>query len=222
MKWSHSIGRTATCLDYTIEGWSVPMKFPPGEGWYYGGATEFAGLAVERITGQNLDEYMRETVFKPLGMEDTTFYRESMTDKVAARTAPCMMRNPETGGLAETDWVVPVQPELLSLGSGLYMTAKDHAKALQSLLRSLAGGGGGLLKTGTVQEMFRPQLSESQRGVLKAVTDMFHDNMVPEFPRGMPLDHGISGIINLEDCPGKRKKGSMMWQGMANGHWVST
>ncbi|KXX74076.1 Acyltransferase LovD [Madurella mycetomatis] len=201
MKWSQAVGRTATCLDYTLEGWSVPMKFPPGEGWYYGGATEFAGVALERITGMKLSEYMSEHVFKPLGMEDTTFYRESMAIKVADRTSPCTMRDPETGALSAMPWIIPADPELLSLGSGLYMTASDHAKK------------------STVDEMFRPQLSDSQRAVLKRVTDTFHDAMVPEFPPGMPLDHGISGIINLEDTPGKRRKGSMMWQGMANGHW---
>lgn len=213
------MGRTARCLDYTLEGWCVPMKFPPGEGWYYGGATEFAGVAVERITGMKLSEYMAEHVFKPLGMEDTTFYRESMAGRVAGRTSPCTMRNPETGALSAVPWAVPADPPLLSLGSGLYMTAADHVKVLQNLLKSSAGEDA-LLQKSTVDEMFRPQLNDSQRAVLKMVTDSFHGAMVPEFPLGMPLDHGISGIINLEDTPGKRRKGSMMWQGMANGHWV--
>lgn len=220
MKWSRAVGRTATCLDYTVEGWSVPMRFPPGEGWYYGGATEFAGLALERITGKKLSDYMSEAVFEPLGMADTTFYRGSLASKLSGRTAPLTMRNPETGALFPSPWVVPDDPALLSLGSGLYMTAADHAKVLQSLLKSSAGESG-LLQKSTVDEMFRPQLTDSQRAVLKMVTDTFREAMIPEFPAGMPLDHGISGIINLEDTPGKRQKGSMMWQGMANGHWVS-
>jgi len=204
-------------MDYTLEGWSVPLKFAPGEGWYYGGATEFAGVAVERLAGKNLEEVMGEEVFDKLGMRDTTFFREG--DRFKGRVAGCVMRGAE-GGLSEVPVPVPVEPELLSLGSGLYATAGDHAKLLQSLLRSSAGEEG-LLRKETVDEMFRPQLNESQRAVLKAITDVFHDAMVPEFPKGMPLDHGISGIINTEDVPGKRKKGSMMWQGMANGHWVS-
>jgi CubicO group peptidase (beta-lactamase class C family) len=217
MKWSASVGRTATCLDYTIEGWSVPLKFAPGEGWYYGGATEFAGIAVERITGKKLDAVMDEEVFKKLGMEKSTFYRDG--EGFRGQVASCLMRGAD-GGLSEVPVPVPAEPELLSLGSGLYMTAADHAKALQSLLRSSAGEGG-LVSKETVDEMFRPQLNEPQRAVLKAITDMFHDRMVPEFPEEMPLDHGISGIINLEDVPGKRRRGSMMWHGMTNGHWVS-
>jgi len=217
MKWSASVGRTATCLDYTLEGWSVPLKYAPGEGWYYGGATEFAGAAVERIMAKKLDAVMDDEVFKKLGMQNTSFYRDREGFK--GRVAGCLMRGAD-GGLAEVPVPVPAEPELLSLGSGLYMTAGDHAKALQSLLKS-GTGEGGLLRKETVDEMLRPQLNDPQRAVLKTITDMFHDGMVSEFPQGMPLDHGISGIINLDDVPGKRRKGSMMWHGMANGHWVS-
>jgi CubicO group peptidase (beta-lactamase class C family) len=219
MKWSHAVGRKSSCMDYTIDGWCVPLRFPPGEGWYYGGATELAGVAVERISGMNLSDYMAESVYKPLDMRDTTFYRQSLEERAADRAAACCSRDPETGVIHIIPTPVPADPPLLSLGSGLYMTAADHIKALQSLLRSGAGDGG-LLSKETVDEMFRPQLKDSQRAVLKMVTDMFHNSMVPEFPAGMPLDHGISGIINLEDTPGKRRKGSMMWHGMANGRWV--
>jgi CubicO group peptidase (beta-lactamase class C family) len=217
MRWSNAIGRKASCLDYTLEGWSVPLKFTPGEGWYYGGATEFAGVAVERIMEKKLDEVMDKELFEKLGMRNTTFYRDR--DGFKGRVAGCLMRNAD-GTFTETPVPVPTEPELLSLGSGLYMTVEDHAKLLQDLLKSTAGEAGTLRKE-TVDEMFRPQLNDSQRAVLKAITDMFHDAMVPEFPQGMPLDHGISGIINLEDVPGKRKRGSMMWHGMANGKWVS-
>ncbi|KAK0640658.1 beta-lactamase [Cercophora newfieldiana] len=220
MKWSNFVGRKATCLDYTLEGWTVPLKFPPGEGWYYGGGTEFAGVAIERITKQRLDQVMEEEVFEKLGMRHTTFYRQEYPPDFTGW--PRVQENPlmrgADGALTEVPIPVPAVPKLLSLGSGLYMTAEDHAKVLRDLLKSSAGEGG-MLKKETVDEMFRPQLKESQRAVLKAITDMFHDNMVPEFPKDMPLDHGISGIINLEDVPGKRKKGSMMWHGMTNGKW---
>ncbi len=197
----------------------MPLKFAPGQGWFYGGAVDWAGQALERITGVQLSDYMSEHVFAPLGMGDTTFYRESLAARVAGRTAPCTFRNAETGALAVVPTPVPGEPPVISGGAGLYTTAADYAKVLQDLLRSSAGHGG-LLHKDTVDEMFRPQLSEGQRQVLKTATDMFHDGMVPEFAPGMPLDHGISGILNLEDASGKRRKGSMMWEGMCNSHWV--
>jgi len=180
---------------------------------------DWAGQVLERVTGVQLNDYMAEHIFQPLCMDDTTFLRETLASRVAGRTAPCTMRDTETGTLTVVPTPVPAIPPVISGGAGLYMTAADHAKFLQSLLQSSAGSGG-LLQKDTVDEMFRPQLTEPQRQMLEARAHASHDAMVPEFAPGMPLDHGISGIINLEDSPGKRRRGSMMWLGMCNSHWV--
>ena len=36
-----------------------------------------------------------------------------------------------------------------------------------------------------------------------------------------PLDHGLAGMINLEDMEGRTRAGSVMWLGCAGSHWVS-
>lgn len=220
LRWSHSIGRTITNLEYSLEGWNTPLKFTPGQGWYYGSAMDWAGQVVEKVTGQKLGDYMAESLFKPLGMSDTTFHRDSLPH-VKERHVPCAYRIPGTGELHSGVYPIPTDPPVDSGGAGLYTTAADHAKVLQALLRASAGEEGALLKRETVDEMFRPQLTDIQKTWLKFLTGMFHEGMAPDFEPGMPLDHGISGVINLEDEPGKRRKGSMMWAGMCNGHWVS-
>src|SRR5262249_17894261 len=46
-----------------------PLKFEPGKGWAYSNAGMIvAGLIVERVSGQNYYDYVREHVFKPAGM----------------------------------------------------------------------------------------------------------------------------------------------------------
>lgn len=217
-RWSKAVGRTCTNLDYSLDGWFTPLKFAPGEGWDYGSAIDWAGQALERITDQKLGEYMSDHIFKPLAIEDTTFRRESLP-RTEGRRVQCSYYNASTGELTTGPHPVPANPPVDSGGAGLYTTAADYGKVLQGLLRASASGG--LLKKETVDEMFRPQLSEIQNQMLKSVTDMFHDGMVPDFPYRLPVQHGIGGIINLEDVPGKRCKGSMMWSGMANSRWVS-
>jgi CubicO group peptidase (beta-lactamase class C family) len=219
IRWSKAVGRTCTNLGYTLDGWFTPLKFAPGEGWYYGSAVDWAGQVLEKITGKSLGEYMAENIFKPLSMEDTTFYRESLPH-TEGRQVECSYRDAETGELSAVPHPVPANPPINSGGAGLYTTALDHAKVLQALLKASVSGG--IVRKETVDEMFRPQLSEVQHGMLKYLTDMFHDGMVPDFPPGTSIQHGINGIINLEDVPGKRRKGSMMWLGMANSHWVSS
>lgn len=205
----------------TLASWETPLKFPPGRGWYYGSALDWAGQVVEAVSGRTLGNYMKENLFGPLGMGDSTFRRDALP-RVRDRTVPSSRRDADTGELLAGDDPFPPlrDGDIESGGAGLYTTAADYAKLLQALLRSLGGAEEGtLLKRKTVEEMLRPQLTGEQRRWLGFLTDLFHDGMVPDFERGMPLDHGISGVINMEDEPGKRRKGSLMWGGLCNGHW---
>jgi CubicO group peptidase (beta-lactamase class C family) len=56
-----------------LEALKVPMIADPGEKWEYGINIDWAGKAVERVSGLSLDGYMRERIFTPLGMKDTGF-----------------------------------------------------------------------------------------------------------------------------------------------------
>lgn len=203
--------------------WETPLKFAPGGGWYYGTAVDWTGQVVEAVSGRGLGAYMAENLFKPLGMGDSTFRRDALLPRVGGRTVPSSRRDAETGELAAGEDPFPALAEgdVESGGAGLYTTAADYARLLQALLGSLAGGDGegALLKRATVGEMVRPQLTDEQGRWLKFLTDLFHDGFVPDFERGMPLDHGISGVVNMADEPGKRRKGSMMWAGLCNGRW---
>ena len=51
----------------------TPLAFDPGARWEYGINIDFAGKAVEAVSGQNLAVYLREHLFQPLGMKDTGF-----------------------------------------------------------------------------------------------------------------------------------------------------
>lgn len=218
-RWAKHAGRNEDDLKDNIERWNVPLKFAPGQGWYYGVGCDWAGQVVEKITKQTLGEFMAENLFKPLGMNDTTFHPESLAH-IQDRLVPTARRDPETHDLTSGDRPSVTKGSADSGGAGLYTTAADFAKLLQSFLKALAGEET-VLKHSAVEEMFKPQLTDAQRRELNFLADLFHDGLAPDFEANMPLDHGINGAINLEDASGKRKKGSMMWAGMSNGHWVS-
>jgi CubicO group peptidase (beta-lactamase class C family) len=49
-----------------------PLKFEPGKGWAYSNAGMIvAGLIVERVSGQNYYDYVREHIYKIAGMKDS-------------------------------------------------------------------------------------------------------------------------------------------------------
>ena len=96
-----------------------PLVFHPGRHWLYSVSTDICGRLVEIISGQRFDDYLRETIFEPLGMTDTAFM---VPDQKAGRFAACYRRtaskklalvdDPQHSGYRQ-------QPSFLSGGGGL-------------------------------------------------------------------------------------------------------
>ncbi|KAM4066836.1 beta-lactamase [Hirsutella rhossiliensis] len=214
VKWSKKVGRAANNLEWSRQGFFTPLKFEPGDGWYYGTALDWAGFVLEQVTGQGLGQYMQQHVLDPLGLHDTGFWPERLP-QTKPRTVAFSYRDLATSTLRPGKQLPPVEHQVESGGAGLFTTADDYARFLHGLLQ------GKLLSEATMREMFTPQLNEKQSNMLEFVC--YHlgvqDGFAPEFPAGLALNHGIGGVINTEDVPGKRRKGSMMWSGMCNSHW---
>src|SRR5258708_4822523 len=51
----------------------APLGFDPGARWEYGINIDIAGRMVEVASGQNLETYFHDHLFRPLGIEDTGF-----------------------------------------------------------------------------------------------------------------------------------------------------
>ena len=63
----------------------VPMTFEPGTRWEYSNTNYFLlGLVLEKVSGKPYAEYMRERVFKPLGMDSTVVNSKGLALKNAA------------------------------------------------------------------------------------------------------------------------------------------
>ena len=50
---------------------AAPLKFPPGTSFSYGSGPFVLGLVIERVSGQSYAAFMREHIFRPLGMSST-------------------------------------------------------------------------------------------------------------------------------------------------------
>ncbi|KAH7369350.1 beta-lactamase/transpeptidase-like protein [Plectosphaerella cucumerina] len=50
---------------------STPLAADPGIGWFYGGSLDTLGNVVEAMSGQPLDVYFEENIFKPLGIKNS-------------------------------------------------------------------------------------------------------------------------------------------------------
>jgi CubicO group peptidase (beta-lactamase class C family) len=60
--------------DYVKELVAYPLSFDPGTGWNYHPASDVCGYLVEYFSGKPLQEYLKEVIFGPLGIEDMAYY----------------------------------------------------------------------------------------------------------------------------------------------------
>ena len=127
---------------------SIPLVFDPGEKWEYGISIDWAGKAVEAISGQTLADYMTGHVLAPLGMTDSGF---RIGDAQRQRLARMHARTPE--GLASIDMELPQEPEFYMGGGGLYATVGDYLKFTQMILHGGTFNGVRVLQPETVAIM---------------------------------------------------------------------
>ena len=140
-------------LAAACDAWaSLPLVFQPGTEWNYGVSTDVLGRLVEVLSGQPLDQFFRERIFEPLGMNETGFSVDGAdVDRLAALYIPgpggTTIRMDAMGDAAKA------RPDLLSGGGGLVSSAADYHRFTQMLLRGGELDGVRLLGPRTVEYM---------------------------------------------------------------------
>jgi len=220
--WNADIGRylekcgvpgIITCENAAL---ALPLTFDPGEKWDYGIGIDWAGKAVERVSGQRLGDYFREHLFRPAGMNDTGF---ALTPERRARLGGMHARG-EDGGLAAIPFEMPQAPEFEMGGGGLYSTAADYLAFTQLFLNEgCAGSGAQLLKPETVRLMARNAIGDLRVCLLKTAVPASSNDA--EFFPGMVKKWGLGFMISTGPVPGGRRAGSLAWAGLGNTYfWI--
>lgn len=187
----------------------LPLLYDPGTGWAYGTGIGIVATVLETISGQTLDVFLKQRLFEPLGMTDTTYVvPPNKTGRVA--TVHYMTDD----GLVEE----PVPNEVQSTVSGnvgLYSTAADYAKFIQLFLnKGVASDGSRLLDENTIRIM-----GENQIGSVRV---SLQDEPAPWVSRAFPLGEGRDrfGIGFQITGPHQdatiRSPGSLSWAGLFN------
>ena len=63
-----------TADDFLRKLAEIPLKYQPGSKWEYSYSIDVLGFLIEKISGQNLHDYLTESLFTPLEMTSTGFY----------------------------------------------------------------------------------------------------------------------------------------------------
>lgn len=191
---------------------TTPLVFDPGERWEYGISIDWAGKAVEAVSGQTLGDYMTGHILAPLGMTDTAF---RIGDAQRQRLAKIHARTPD--GLVSTDTELPQEPEFQMGGGGLYSTVGDYLKFTRMILHGGTFNGVRVLDAATVATMSRNAMGGLVCNPMKtAAPAASHD---VDFVAGMQW--GLSFLINPQPLPTGRSANSLAWAGLANSYfWI--
>ncbi|KAF5332025.1 hypothetical protein D9758_014598 [Tetrapyrgos nigripes] len=195
----------------------VPLLFEPGEGWAYSCSIDWVGVMVERLSEQRLEDYMSKNIWGPLGMTSVTF---RLNDRADVRSNLLELLTRDEHGHLKVSTNFFIKPYTLTYdsgGGGIYITPSDYTKLLASLLRNDEI----VLKKETADSLFTPQLPDPKwlKATIKTTPYPVSYTMLHALPKETDWNWGFGGLVNLEDIPGKRKKGTLCWGGIPNLFW---
>lgn len=141
----------------------LPLYFEPGTDWEYGYSTDVCGYLIEKLTGQSLDQYLKENIFEPLEMKDTYF--QIPEEKVQFFTV---------GYSADANGNLTVAESSessrfinggirLSGGGGLVSTTFDYIKFCKMLYNGGILNGKRIIKKETIDLMIVDQTQEAKQ-----------------------------------------------------------
>jgi len=119
------------------------LRKEPGEGYQYCGlGFQIMAAVLEKVTGRKAADLMKERIFEPLGMTETTFYPNA---EMLARAAIPYYHPPKGGAPVRYDftnrWTAPLDNPARTalLSGGLMSTVGDYLRFSQMLVRRGVG-----------------------------------------------------------------------------------
>ena len=198
-----NVGNTLTVMGEKLA--SLPLAYHPGDEWRYSFAADVQALLVEKLAGQPYEQYAREHVLEPLGMNETMFYvapelRSRRAAEYALSEEGSLTRTPDevAFGWSNAEW--PMDPG----GFGWTATIDDFAKFARMLLNAGELNGVRVLKPETVRLMASNHLDDS-------ITNRYFLPTKGQVGFGIDLAVRLRPPANEEENPGE--VGEFFWDG---------
>ena len=206
---SNSVGQPASAKRHDVGlAWvegaaTAPLEFQPGARWAYSALTGFDILSriVEVASGQGFDEYLRQHVFQPLGMQDVTFWPSAAQ---RARLVTAYQRR--DGALTANENPDSMSGQRYFSGAGgLMTTAETYAQFAMALANGGELSGARILSPRTVELMGSAYIPDT----------------LPGRPKGEGYGLGVRVVTNAAARQTWLSDGSFGWSGAYGTHfWV--
>jgi CubicO group peptidase (beta-lactamase class C family) len=198
---SVAAGPKETLADYVPRLGKVPLEFQPGTRWAYSATAAFDTLSrvVEVASGVPIDRFVKQRIFDPLQMKDTTYISPSGNPRLVtlySRTPDGLKRAPDP------DFMNGLY---FSGGGGLFSTPEDYAQFAMMLAN------GGELNG---RRLLSPRLVELMGSV-------FAPDTLPGRPHGEAYGLSVRVVTDPVARNSFLTEGSFGWSGAFGTHfWV--
>jgi len=143
----------------------IPLAFDPGTHWMYGMSHDILGALIEVLSGKKFSQFLKDEIFDPLGMKDTSF--RISEDK---RNRLCTMYDRSKDGVLTKNTNAGervgarFEPDdiLECGGSGLLSTLGDYSRFAHMLARGGELDGVRILSRKTIELMATNHLNPQQ------------------------------------------------------------
>ena len=196
---------TETLADFIPRLGALALDFQPGTQWRYSGLAGFdtLGRIVEIVSGSSFEQFLRQRLFEPLGMDNTWF---NVPEKDQARLVTIYNRTPN--GLQKPAKLLRIgSPVYFSGAGGLTSTAEDYLQFAQMLCNGGQLNGKRILSPWTVDLM----LSNN-------VGDLF-EGQIGRAPKGVGFGLGGEVVVSAVDARLRKPNGSYGWDGAYGTYW---
>lgn len=145
---------------------TLPLMYQPGERWMYNTSADVLSVLVSRASGKPFETFLRERIFDPLGMKDTSF---SVPPTKIDRLATSYWTNFQTGKSEIFDAAENGQwsklPAFPSGAGGLVSTVDDYYAFGQMMLNKGKHGSERILSRPSIELMTTDQLTAEQKAL---------------------------------------------------------
>ena len=190
---------------------SVPLAFSPGDYWNYSISTDICGYLVEVISGRKFDMFLRDEIFDPLGMTDTSF-------EVDPSKASRLTSNYTYGSDGElelfdsaidSDFFGPIS--YFSGAAGLISTMSDYLRFAQMLLNKGELDGARIISPKTLDLMTLNHLTDG--GTMQ---DREKKKSLSLRSPGHGFGLGFSMVLDVAQSESIGSVGEFRWGGAAS------
>jgi CubicO group peptidase (beta-lactamase class C family) len=221
-KWRESRNEQPWTGETVEQKSTVPLVFEPGTSFAYGGGLDWAGKMIEKATEKTLEEFMAEKIWRPLGINDITFYPWRRADmKYRMATFSTLSETDEGPAEDKSEYDILMGGTDCLGGGGAFASAEGYFVFLQAVLRRDAR----ILTDESWTELFKPQLDAKCKRALNGYlcsTPAHTQFLGMHVPPSIVKNWSFAGLICEEGQEGRMRKGSIFWGGVPCMQFVSS